>query len=109
MSDMSSGPQSGGGPLPPDLRFLKRLVTVLAGTMIAGLITIIALLVMRFPQAPGARPALPERISLPAGAKAEAVTAGRGWVAVVTEAGEILIFDAATGALTQTVSIAPAP
>ena len=109
MSDMSSGPQSGGDALPPDLRFLKRLVTVLAGTMIAGLITIIALLVIRFPQAIGPRPALPETIVLPEGATAEAVTMGRGWVAVVTEEDEILIFDRATGALTQTVEIAPAP
>ncbi|HHX89647.1 MAG TPA: hypothetical protein GX700_07725, partial [Paracoccus sp.] len=35
------------GPLPPDLRFLKLLVTTLAGVMILGLVTIVALLVIR--------------------------------------------------------------
>ena len=107
MSDMTTAPVPEGDKdaTPPNLRFLKTLVTVLAGTMIAGLITIIVLIVIRFPTAMAARPALPETIALPAGAKASAVTFGRGWVAVVTEADEILIFDAGTGALTQTVPI----
>ena len=70
-----------------------------------GLITIIALIVIRFPAAMNARPALPATITLPAGAKAGAVTLGRGWVAVVTDMDDILIFDAKTGALTQTVQI----
>ena len=73
--------------------------------MIVGLITIIALIVIRFPTAMAARPALPQTITLPAGAKASAVTLGRGWVAVVTDTEEILIFDAKTGALTQTVAL----
>ncbi len=73
--------------------------------MIVGLITIIALIVIRFPTAMAARPSLPPTITLPAGTKASAVTLGRGWVAVVTEADQILIFDAKTGALTQTVAI----
>lgn len=73
--------------------------------MIVGLITIIALIVIRFPAAMNARPALPATITLPAGAKASAVTLGRGWVAVVTDTNEILIFDAKTGVLTQTVPI----
>ncbi len=107
MPDMTSSPAPDGDQPPPNLRFLKMLVTILAGTMIAGLITIIALLVIRFPTATTARPALPDRIALPAGARAEAVTLGRGWYAVVTDQDQILIFDAATGALRQTVTIAP--
>lgn len=92
---------------PPELRFLKLLVSVLAGTMILGLITIIALIVIRFPAAMAPRPALPKTVTLPEGTRAEAVTMGRGWIAVVTDADEILILDAATGALRQRVTIAP--
>ena len=54
-----------------------------------------------------ARPALPAGISLPDGAKAEAVTMGRGWIAVVTDKDEILILDANDGRLRQRVTIAP--
>ncbi len=105
MSDISSSPAQGDEPTPPNLRFLKALVTILAGTMIAGLITIIALIVIRFPSVQMLHPALPDHIALPAGAQAEAVTLGRGWYAVVTDKDQILIFDAATGALRQTVDV----
>lgn len=90
-----------------NLRFLKLLVTVLAGTMIAGLLTIVALLVIRFPAATAPRPVLPDAIALPEGTSAEAVTMGRGWIAVVTGDGRILIYDAPSGALRQTVAIVP--
>lgn len=92
--------------MPPELRFLKTLVTVLTATMILGLITIVALLVIRL-NAPAPAPLLPASISLPGGAKAEAVTMGKGWVAVVTDRGQILIYDAETGLLRQTVDVAP--
>jgi hypothetical protein len=42
---------------------------------------------------------------LPDGLTAEAVTFGRGWIAVVTDTEEILILDAETGALRQRVAI----
>ncbi len=77
--------------------------------MIAGLITIIALIVIRFPTVIVQRPSLPESITLPEGAKATAVTFGQGWVAVVTAADEILIFDARTGAQIQAIPINTAP
>ncbi|MCB2137718.1 MAG: hypothetical protein KDE08_17510 [Rhodobacteraceae bacterium] len=89
----------------PDLRFLKLLVTVLAGTMIAGLITIVALLVIRLPKMTAPAPALPEAITLPEGQHAQAVTYGRGWYAVVTDTDEILIFDAETRQLQHRVKI----
>ena len=77
--------------------------------MIIGLITIIGLFVIRFPGDPSAGPALPSNLALPAGARAEAVTFGKGWIAVVTDANDILIFDPASGALTRTVHIGAAP
>jgi hypothetical protein len=107
MSDMNEAPAPDETALPPDLRFLKILVTTLAGTMIVGLIVIIGLIVTRFPGSMAARPVLPASFSLPDGAKAEAVTMGRGWIAVVTDKDEILILDAKSGALRQRVMIAP--
>ncbi len=79
------------------MRFLKRLVTTLTVVMIAGLVTIVALLVIRLGSPPAPLPALPENIALPEGARVAAVTLARDWVVVVTEAGEILLYDRATG------------
>lgn len=90
--------------LPPSLRFLKLLVTLLTATMILGLIAIVALLVTRLPRGEAPLP-LPNAITLPGGARATAFTQGADWYAVVTQEDEILIFDRATGALRQTVRI----
>lgn len=89
--------------LPPDLRFLKWLVTGLTAVLVIGLITIIALLVIRLPGALPP-PALPDALTLPAGTRPAAVTQGRGWVAIVTEDDRILIYDRA-GRLTQEVAV----
>ena len=103
MSDTGDPAGDGGPGLPPDLRFLKWLVTALAATMMVGLIALVAVFVTRFPGA-APLPALPPGVTLPEGAVAEAVTFGRGWVAVV--AGDrILIYDSATGALRQEVTV----
>ena len=76
-----------GEGLPPSLRLLKALVIVLTLVMIGGVITVVALLVTRMPQALNGVPVLPEAIQMPEGAKAQAVTFGPGWIAVVTEDG----------------------
>lgn len=91
------------GEEPPNLRFLRVLVTVLTATMIAGVVIIIALIVIRY----GGKDdfALPKAIELPQGATVSAVTKGRGWYAVVTEDQQILIYDAGDGHLRQTVRI----
>ncbi len=88
--------------LPPSLRFLKGLVIVLMIVMIVGVITIVGLLVTRMSSTPMP---LPETITLPDGAKAQAVTAGDGWYAVVTTDNRILIFDRLTGTLRQEVTV----
>ncbi|HQU67886.1 MAG TPA: DUF6476 family protein [Albidovulum sp.] len=109
MSDMAPAPQD-PATLPPELRFLKWLVTALAGTMIIGLITIVTLFVIRLPKAPEPRPALPEALQMPAELTAEAVTMGRGWVGVVASGAageEFLIFDATSGALRQRIPVKP--
>ena len=73
------------------LRWLRFLVTALAAVMGIGVLAIVALLWLRLSEAP--LPQLPDRISLPAGAKPAAVTFARDWIVVVTEAGEVLVYD----------------
>lgn len=90
--------------LPPALRFLKLLVIVLMITMIAGVIAVVTLLVTRLPD-PKAAPRLPDGLAMPAGAVPEAVTLGKGWIAVVTRDDRILIFLAADGRLLQEVQV----
>lgn len=98
--------------LPPSLRALKWLVIVLTLTMIIGVITVVAVLVTRMPQAfsRAASPALPAAISMPEGMVPGAVTFGQGWIAVVaTDAGgdaSILVYSP-DGRLRQSVPIAP--
>jgi hypothetical protein len=89
-------------PEPPNLRFLRRLVTVLTVTMIGGVIMITALIVIRYNQS--AVP-LPEIIGLPDGSTATAFTQARNWYAVVTEDDTILIFSRDSGRLIQTLKI----
>jgi hypothetical protein len=95
---------------PPELRYLKTLVTTLTVVMIAGLLTMIALFVTRLPGREALPPpTLPEAITLPDGARPEAFTRGRGWLGVVTDDGRLLIYDAVTGALRQTVRVETRP
>ena len=75
------------------LRFLRRLVTVLTATMIVGVMTIVALLVIRLQTPPEPRlPTLPDTIALPSGATAQALTFGDGWIGVVTDDDRFLIY-----------------
>lgn len=85
------------------MKYLRILVTVLTGTMIAGFLVIVVLFVIRFSDAFG--PELPSEITLPEGAKATAFTQGGDWYAIVTEDNRILIYDRDSGKLRQTVAI----
>ncbi|MGV6849477.1 MAG: DUF6476 family protein [Marinibacterium sp.] len=90
-------------PEPANLRFLRRLVTVLTMVMIGGLLTVVALLVIR-----GLRPAplpLPDQIDLPAGARAMSVTYAPDWILVLSDSNELYLFDRVSGRLHQTVSL----
>lgn len=77
-------------------------MTVLTVVMIGGVLIVITLIVIRFSND---TPVLPETLVLPGNAKATAVTQGTDWVAVVTDADEILIYDRMSGALRQTVQL----
>jgi hypothetical protein len=70
-------------PEPARLRQLRWLVNTLTATLIVGVIAIVTLLVIRLGPAPPA-PRLPAAVRLPAGESAQAVTFGKGWVALVT-------------------------
>ncbi|MCX7566410.1 DUF6476 family protein [Sulfitobacter sp. F26169L] len=87
---------------PANLRFLRRMVTVLTTVMIFGVVIVIGLLVTRL----GSKaPDLPAQITLPDGATATAFTQGPDWYAIVTDRNEILIFDRMTGKIKQTVIV----
>ena len=101
---MSETPPTEG--LPPSLRLLKGLVTALTLTLIGGVITVVAVIVTRMPQAAARGPLLPAALTLPAGTKAAAVTAGTGWFAVVTTDDRILIFGG-NGQMQQEIAVQP--
>ncbi|MEO1732677.1 MAG: DUF6476 family protein [Pseudomonadota bacterium] len=86
---------------PANLRFLRRLVTVLTAVMIFGLLTITALIVIRY-RTPA--PLLPDAITLPNGSRAVAFTTTPRWYAVVTSDDDILIFNR-DGVLQQTIPV----
>ncbi|MBE3639844.1 DUF6476 family protein [Mangrovicoccus algicola] len=98
---MEKTPQDFQEPAP--LKFLRRLVTVLTGVMILGVITIAGLLVMRLSR-DRQQIALPAELALPKGAEAAAITAGPGWYAVVTRDSRILIY-APDGTLRQELEV----
>ncbi len=75
------------------VRYLRALVTGLAVVMGLGILAIVAILWLRLGAAP--LPTLPDTITLPQGATAEAVTFARNWIVVVTQNGEILLYDQA--------------
>lgn len=87
--------------LPPSLRFLQKLVTVLTVTMIGGVLIIIALLVIRLNDD---AISLPASVTLPNGTIPVAFTQTKDWYAVVTEDNRILIFDL-NGELAQTLDV----
>ena len=100
-------PDAPDAPLPPSLRLLKWLVIVLTLTMIGGVITVVGLLVTRMPQAfSPVGPNLPAGFDLPDGTTAQAVTFGKGWIAVVTADDRILIFGK-DGHLRQDLALTP--
>ena len=94
--DDTPGPRDGA------LILLKWLVIALTATMLVGMVVLVTLFITRFPE-PAAP--FPEAINLPEGIRASAVTRGDGWTAVVTEDQRILIYDADSGALRQTVEL----
>lgn len=97
--------QPSGDAKVPELAWLRRVVTGLAVVMGIGVLAVAAILWVRLSAPP--LPQLPAQIALPDGAVPAAVTFARGWTVVVTDAGEVLVFDS-SGKLRQQVAL-PAP
>jgi hypothetical protein len=96
-----SDPSTPELPEPPQLRFLRLLVTTLTVVMIGGLLVVIGLLVTRLnaDDVP-----LPAEITLPDGSSPDAVTFGATWIAVVS-GDRILILDRETGQIRQEIDV----
>ncbi|RBW61831.1 DUF6476 family protein [Ruegeria sp. A3M17] len=86
----------------PQIRLLRRMVMLLTAVMIGGVLVTFALIVIRLSDR---TPTLPDQIELPDGAKAQAVTIGSNWYAVVTDDNRILIFDKTTGKQRQEIVV----
>lgn len=98
---MSDEFPEGDGPLPPNLAFLRRLVTVLTAVMILGVITIVALLVIRLSDTPQPILVHPEVFAIPEGVNTLSYSLHDGLVIIVGDDGVIRVFDASNRALTQ--------
>ncbi len=78
------------------------MVMLLTAVMIGGVLVTFALIVIRLSDR---TPTLPDQVELPDGAKAQAVTIGNNWYAVVTDDNRILIFDKTTGRQRQEITV----
>ena len=87
----------------PQLKFLRRLVTILTLTMIGGIITLVTLIFIRFQDATTPL-RLPKSIMLPDGNTPLAFTRSEDWYAVVTNNEQILVYDL-NGVLFQTINV----
>lgn len=89
---MSEDLSEDNGPLPPNLRFLRVLVTVLTAVMILGVITIVALLVIRLGDT--ARPILvhPEFFAIPEGVNTVGYSIVNGYTVIIGDDGVIRVF-----------------
>lgn len=90
------------GPEPANLRFLRRLVTVLTATMIVGLIAIFVVLVIRLQDSP---PPWPELTALPENLSILSVSRTVDHLVVVTADQEILILSPDGKVLLRTLQI----
>lgn len=117
LSASSGGKEAAEQPvvLPRSVRVLQWLVIGLTASMIVGVITMVAVVVTRFPSAPPRDTAprqteltLPDGLVLPQGTSPSAVTLGRDWIALVVEdasGARILIYARDSGALLQSLEV----
>lgn len=100
---MATTPDDQAQTLPGPVRALQWLVIGLTASLILGVLTVVVVIVIRFAAPPA--PVLPEQLVLPAGAVAVAVTQGSDWIGIVTGDDLILIYDRASGALRQSITL----
>jgi uncharacterized integral membrane protein len=98
-------PETSGaeGDLPPQLRWLKRLVTVLTVTMIAGVLAITALLVIRLNADTAPVVIAPGDFALPDGVGLVGFSVIQGRTVVVGDDAVIRVYDSDSRALLQEI------
>jgi hypothetical protein len=98
-------PETSGaeGDLPPQLRWLKRLVTVLTLTMIAGVLAITALLVIRLNADTAPVVIAPGDFALPDGVGLVGFSVIQGRTVVVGDDAVIRVYDSDSRALLQEI------
>ena len=74
----------------PTIKFLKLLVTVLAGVMIIGFVIIVSLFILNFRTS---NIPMPTKIELPSSVTPVAYTQTKNWYAIITDQDEIFIYD----------------
>lgn len=104
---MDDTPETDETALPPDLRFLKGLVTVLTAIMILGVLAIVALLVIRLNADTQALLVHPELFALPEGAATLSYSLVGDSVVIVTDDEMIRVFDAINHELVQEMPVRP--
>ena len=91
--------------LPRDLRFLKTLVTVLTVAMIAGVITITALLVIRLNTGAAPVTVAPGDFELPDGVGVVGFSVVNGQTVIVGDDGVIRVYDSSSRDLSREIPI----
>ncbi|MBF9032470.1 hypothetical protein HKCCE3408_18895 [Rhodobacterales bacterium HKCCE3408] len=91
--------------VPRELRFLKGLVTLLTAVMIVGLITVVALLVIRLNGDGTPTLVAPEDFTLPEGVTATGWSQTGRHVVVTGDDGVIRVYDAETRDLTREINL----
>lgn len=94
-----------GGDLPPQLRWLKRLVTVLTVTMIGGVLAITVLLVIRLNAQSAPVVIAPGDFALPQGVGLTGISVVNGRTVTVGDDGVIRVYDSESRALLQEVTV----
>ncbi|GAB5448235.1 DUF6476 family protein [Gymnodinialimonas sp.] len=91
----------GDGPLPPNLRFLRVLVTVLTGVMILGVLTVILLLVIRLNDVRGPVLVHPDVFEIPPGVGTVGYSVINGYTVIIGDDGIIRVFASDTQDLVE--------
>lgn len=86
---------------PPNIRFLRRLVTTLTAVMILGLIVVIGLLVIRISDDTRPELVFPETLPLEPGVQLVGWSQTDAHIIAVTDDGRVLVFDLGTRELQQ--------
>lgn len=94
--DMADNFPEDNGPLPPNLRFLRVLVTVLTAVMILGVLTIVLLLVIRLNDTRAPVLVHPEVFAIPAGVNTVGYSVIDGYTVIIGDDGVIRVFTSDT-------------